>query len=147
MGPVREPWLMKTVGGLVSALGATLLTAHQRGRVTSDLRRLGAWSSLTLMAVDMSMYAARRHRRPALYLVDAALQAALFAAQCRARTRQPLTVDVRPGIPDPSRYGAGELGRWNILPGETRDATGKRDIVAEGSMESFPASDPPSYMG
>ncbi len=145
LGPVREPWLMKTVGGLVFVMGATLLTAHRRGRVTPELRSLGAWSSASLLAADVSLYAGGR--RSALYLADAALQALLFAAQCRARSSAPRTIDVQPGNPDPSRYGAGELGRWDILPGESRDANGKRDIVAEGSMESFPASDPPSYMG
>ncbi len=148
MGHIREPWLMRTVGGLLCALGATLLAAHRRGRVTPELRRLGAWSAFCLLAADLRLYTSRRGRRaPALYLGDAAAQAALFVAQCSAHARQPLTVDVRHGPQDPARYGAGEHGRWNILPGETRDANGKRDIVAEGSMSSFPASDPPSYMG
>ncbi|AKQ63728.1 hypothetical protein A176_000640 [Myxococcus hansupus] len=145
MGPIREPWLMRTVGGLVCALGATLLTAHRRGRVTPELRHLGAWSSLSLLVADVSLYASGR--RSAFYLGDAAIQAALFVAQYRARTGPLRTIDVRPGNRDPSRYGAGELGRWNIRPGESCDANGKRDVVAEGSMESFPASDPPSYIG
>lgn len=56
-------------------------------------------------------------------------------------------VQTHAGIPNPSSTGAGVHGRWDILPGETLDATGARDKVTESSMESFPASDPPSYMG
>ncbi len=37
------------------------------------------------------------------------------------------------------------VGQWNIAPGETLDDDGARDWVMEGSMESFPASDPPAY--
>ncbi|NVJ00140.1 hypothetical protein HV824_18695 [Myxococcus sp. AM009] len=147
-GPIREGWLMKTVGGLAGTVGATLLSAHRHGRVTPELRKLGIWSALTLLVVDVSTYATHRKRRSAVFLADAAVQAALLAAQWYACSRMPVVIDARAGgLRDPSRYGAGEHGRWNILPGESRDAAGNRDIVAEGSMSSFPASDPPSYMG
>lgn len=146
-GAIREGWLMKTVGGLAGTVGATLLSAHRHGRVTPELRKLGIWSALTLLVVDVATYATNRKRR-SLFLADAAVQAALLAAQWRACSRMPVVIDARASShQDRSRYGAGEHGRWNILPGESRDAAGNRDIVTEGSMSSFPASDPPSYMG
>lgn len=148
IGPIREGWLMKSVGGLAGTVGATLLSAHRHGRVTPELRKLGIWSALTLLVVDVSTYATNRKRRSAVFLADAAVQAALLAAQWRACSRMPVVIDARASRRrDPSRYGAGEHGRWNILPGESRDEAGNRDIVTEGSMASFPASDPPSYMG
>ncbi|MFP2963825.1 hypothetical protein ACLEPN_40405 [Myxococcus sp. 1LA] len=148
IGPVREGWLMKTVCGLAGAVGATLLTAHRNSRVTPELRNLGIGSAFALLVVDVSTYATNRKRRAPLFLGDAAIQAGLLVAQWRAWRRMPMVIDARAAhLNDPSRYGAGEHGRWNILPGETRDADGNRDIVAEGSMASFPASDPPSYMG
>ncbi|MFP2924503.1 hypothetical protein ACLESO_04665 [Pyxidicoccus sp. 3LG] len=144
-GPKPEGWLVKTVGGLVGVIGATLLAAHRRGRVTPEIRQLATWSALSLLVVDV-YYAGKRRISP-LYLGDAVIEAVLIAAQWRASADVPATtrpVRTRMRIPAPA---TASHGRWDILPGESRTATGERDKVLEGSMASFPASDPPSYVG
>ncbi|NOK31960.1 hypothetical protein D7W79_39155 [Corallococcus exercitus] len=144
-GPKPEGWLVKTVGGLVSAIGVTLLSARRHGRVTPELRQLAITSALSLLIIDV-YYAGKRRLSP-VYLGDAVLEAALVAAQWRARADVPVKVLPRRRPPPPSLSGAGVHGRWDILPGESRDMSGRLDKVAEGSMASFPASDPPSFMG
>lgn len=148
-GPKREGWLVKTAGGLIGVIGATLLSAHRRGRTTPELRELGIWSALSLLVVD-AVYAGKRRISP-IYLLDAVAEAGLVAAQARALvvTQAVVHTEAHPAVelPDTSRYVSNAHGRWDILPGESRDALGQRDKVDEGSMESFPASDPTSYMG
>ncbi|WP_426749714.1 hypothetical protein [Myxococcus sp. Y35] len=82
-GPKPEGWLVKTVGGLVSVIGATLLSACRHGRVTPELRKLAVGSAASLLVIDI-VYAARRRISP-VYLGDAAIEAALIAAQWKAR--------------------------------------------------------------
>jgi hypothetical protein len=76
-GPKASGWLVKTVGLLIGAVGATLLLAGARGRVTEEIAFLGATSAATLGGAG-GWYAARgRIRR--IYLADAVLEAATVA--------------------------------------------------------------------
>lgn len=77
-GPKRERWLVKAVGVAVAAIGATLALAGARGRVTPELRLLGAASAAGLGAVD-AIYAGARRISP-VYLADAVVEAAIVGA-------------------------------------------------------------------
>ena len=82
-GPKREWWLVETVGVLVTAVGAGLMGAASRDRVTPELLTIATGCAAGLAAIDV-VYVARRRIAPA-YLADAAIQAALVAAQAGAK--------------------------------------------------------------
>jgi len=85
-GPKTEWWLVQTVGAVVTAVGAALLSGARSGRITPELRGLGAGCAAALAAID-TVYVARRRIAPT-YLLDAAAQiAALTALAARARRR------------------------------------------------------------
>jgi hypothetical protein len=108
-GPKTEGWLVKTVGGLIAAVGVSLFVAGVRRRVTPEIALLGA-SSAAALGGAAGWYAWRGRIRN-IYLADAAVEAllvgawALAAGRRRAATRE--GVGVRSGI---TRQGAGSLG-------------------------------------
>jgi len=75
-------WLVRTVGLLLAAIGATLWRAADADRLTPEVRALGASTAAALLAVDVA-YVARR-RIPPIYLVDALAEACLVAGWARA---------------------------------------------------------------
>src|SRR5215204_3481857 len=76
-GPKTDRWLVKTVGVLVTAVGAALLLASRR-RVQDEIALLGAGSAAGLAAIDI-VYALRG-RISKVYLLDALCEAAITAA-------------------------------------------------------------------
>lgn len=80
-GPKLEWWLVQTVGGLVTVVGAALLSGAGQRRVTPELLGVAAGSAASLAAVDV-VYVAKRRIAPT-YLVDAAVQLALLSALTR----------------------------------------------------------------
>lgn len=81
-GPKREDWLVKTAGTLIAVVGATLGAAALRGRVTPEIRLLGAGSAAALAAVDV-IYASQGRISP-VYLLDAVVEAGIVAAWAAA---------------------------------------------------------------
>jgi hypothetical protein len=76
-GRKKEPWLVKTVGLLVSAVGLTLIRGrHHRGRMLTELGRTPA---LALAGIDL-WYAGVRRRIAPVYLADAIVELGLAAA-------------------------------------------------------------------
>lgn len=74
-GPKMDKWLVRTLGGLITAVGATLIVGGLERRPSRALRVLGIGSALALGAADV-IYASRR-RISKVYLGDAAAEGAL----------------------------------------------------------------------
>jgi hypothetical protein len=78
-GPKRERWLVRTVGVLVTVVGAVLAAGAARRRTSPELRLLGAATATALAGVDV-WYAGVRRRISPVYLADAVVELALAAA-------------------------------------------------------------------
>ena len=76
-GPKKDRWLVKTVGVLVSVIGAVLLIAGLRRHVSLEIVVLAVGSAAGLMAIDV-WYVARRVIGP-IYLLDAVAEIVLVA--------------------------------------------------------------------
>jgi hypothetical protein len=76
-GPKADGWLVKTVGGLLAVIGASLVSGNVVQRPPRALRMLGLGSAAVLGLIDI-VYASRG-RISKIYLIDAALQAAIAA--------------------------------------------------------------------
>ena len=88
-GPKREWWLVQTVGVAVTAVGAGVLGAAARDRLTPEIETIATGCAAGLAAIDV-VYVARGRIAPT-YLADAAVQVGLLAAMwgprmVRART-------------------------------------------------------------
>jgi len=85
-GPKTDKWLVKTVGVLVTAIGATLLLASKRKTPSPEISLLAAGSGFVLTIIDLT-YVAKRRISP-VYLLDAVAEVALLTAlACRIRGR------------------------------------------------------------
>lgn len=68
-GPKEEGWLVKTVGALITVVGAAVWLAGIRRRVTPEIRLLAGGAAAALGAVDI-IYPAKRRISP-VYLAEA----------------------------------------------------------------------------
>jgi hypothetical protein len=75
-GPKTDVWLVRTVGALVSVMGASMLVAARRAAPSAESVLLSAGGAAALAAVDVAYVAVGCIAR--VYLVDAALQAVLM---------------------------------------------------------------------
>lgn len=76
-GPKKSWWLVKTVGALVTSIGATLGLAAWRRRLTPEIRFLAVASAGALALVDL-LYVAKG-RIPPIYLLDMLAEVLLIA--------------------------------------------------------------------
>ena len=92
-GPKTDVWLVKTLALLIVAVGAVLLQAGVRNRVTPEVRSLGAGSALALMSCD-AYYVAKGRISP-VYLLDGAAEVP-FAVAWLASLVVPRRVEAPP---------------------------------------------------
>ena len=88
-GPKVDKWLVKTVGVLVTVIGATLLIGGVRRQVRPEIEILALGSAAGLTAIDIIYVAKRRISR--VYLLDAVVEtiiAALWKDAIRIRQRK-----------------------------------------------------------
>ena len=82
-GPKRDMWLAKTLGGLITIIGAVLLAGTRSNEPSSDLKLLASGSALALGTSDLIF--GGKGRNTGVYYLDAVVQAALVAALAAAR--------------------------------------------------------------
>jgi hypothetical protein len=82
-GPKMDHWLVKTVGVLVTVIGAVLLSAARSRRVTREIVLLGVGSALSLAAIDV--FYASTGRISSIYLLDAVVEVGVAVAWVLAR--------------------------------------------------------------
>lgn len=88
-GPKRDDWLVRTVGVLVTVIGAVLAGAALRrtaNAVPGEVDGLSVGSALALAGIDV-IHVARREIAP-IYLADAAAELALAVALTVARQQE-----------------------------------------------------------
>lgn len=83
-GPKTDLWLVRTVGVLVTCIGAQMLLASKRRNVTPETKLLAASSAAGLAAIEV-VHVARKTISP-IYLLDAVGEVAL-AGLWGARSR------------------------------------------------------------
>ncbi len=76
-GPKNDLWLVKTVGVLISVIGAALLFAGYRGEIVPSTILLATGSAVVLTGIDV-IYVTKRIIAP-IYLLDAFIELLLIA--------------------------------------------------------------------
>lgn len=75
-GPKVDLWLVKTVGVIVTVIGAVLIMAGVRGKVTAEIIVLAIGNAFALAAIDV--YYVSKKVISKIYLVDAVLEVILI---------------------------------------------------------------------
>jgi hypothetical protein len=91
MSPNPTPadhWLVMTVGALITAVGAALLTSAWRRHLSWEIAVLAIGCAVGLTAIDI-VYVLRRVLPP-IYLADAAAESVLIVVWLAALVQQPL---------------------------------------------------------
>lgn len=91
-GPKTDVWLVKTVGVLITVVGAVLGLGGSRGTARQEMMVLAVGSAVALTGIDV-YYVARRRIAP-IYLLDAAGEIVLIVGWLLSgRSQQSNSVD------------------------------------------------------
>ncbi|MDQ3364026.1 MAG: hypothetical protein M3680_01160 [Myxococcota bacterium] len=82
-GPKRDKWLVRTIGGLIAAVGAALIVGSFDRRRSPALQMLGLGSAFALGVADT--YFSLRGRISKVYLADAGAEAMIAATWAMTR--------------------------------------------------------------
>jgi len=82
-GPKRDKWLVRTLGGLIAAVGAALLVGAFEKKPSRAVEVLGIGSALALGAADIVFSLGGRISK--VYLGDAAVEGAVAATWVATR--------------------------------------------------------------
>lgn len=85
-GPKHDRWLVRTVGALISVIGAAIAAAGARDRITPEVTGVAIGSSASLAAVDIIYVSRGRISR--VYLLDALAQFGLISGWLMRRRRK-----------------------------------------------------------
>jgi len=85
-GRKTDKWLVRTVGALIAVIGAVLLQARRRNRITDEVRLLAMGSAGSLAAIDY-IYGVPG-LIPRRYLLDGVMQSLFVACWAGCRPRQ-----------------------------------------------------------
>src|SRR4051812_6844251 len=77
-GPKLDKWLVRTLGGLIAAVGVTLIAGAYDQRRSTALRLLGIGSALALASSDV--FYSLRGKISKVYLGDALAEGAIVAS-------------------------------------------------------------------
>jgi hypothetical protein len=113
-GPKRDIWLVKTVGVLVTVIGAALVLASLRRRPGAEVEVLAGGSAAGLSAIG-AVYALKRTISP-VYLLDVGAEVLVLAGLVFARLRRPSPPNHQ--VQQYSRLAAADLAR-QYRPGPT----------------------------
>lgn len=101
-GPKTDYWLVQTVGGLLAAIGTTLLLAARNGRISPEIRLLGASSATVLAGIDIAH--SLRARISPIYLAEAVVELGFVAGWA--------VFDEAEGAPKSIGLRTGGTGTW-----------------------------------
>lgn len=93
-GRKKDRWLVRTVGVLVTAIGAGIGLAQARLELTPSMRILAMFAAAGLAGIDIYYAGTGRIRR--VYLVDAAIEVVLALVWARSLVKEPVEASGRP---------------------------------------------------
>jgi hypothetical protein len=85
-GPKQDRWLVKTIGGLIAVVGATMIAGAREKRLSRAVGLLADGSALALATADIVYVSKKRISR--IYLADALVELGFVASRIIRKVRR-----------------------------------------------------------